>query len=142
MVKENPGEEPKTKLAEPAEEDLMTETFKVNYKGKEEEITIQELEWNKSARAMDDAVEEARQNGREDGGFRISTYHQFRTLYSIIKAPFPLNIKTIRKLPSRIGDGIFTRVQKLNGVGAVALKNSEPPLMQEKSSEKAEKPST
>jgi hypothetical protein len=105
------------------------EEIKIEYKGKEEVVKLRGLTWGE----QNDCIRKATTTTRDGKQMDEVTLHEQRLLKSIEGAPFPKNIESLRALPNKIGDELFTVMQKLNSITEEDSKNLSTPSTEENS---------
>ena len=98
--------------------------IEIDYKGKKEMVVLRTLSWGENNECVRKGVI-TKSDGSKDFDFIIQ--QENKLLKSIEKAPFDLTIESLRKLPSNIGDKLFTEMMKLNKLDGDVTKNLNTP---------------
>jgi hypothetical protein len=105
------------------------EEIKIEYKGKEEVVKLRGLTWGE----QNDCIRKATSMV---GGTKMIdevTLHEQRLLKAIDEAPFKKTIEELRALPNKVGDNLFTAMQKMDTINEGDSKNLSTPSTEENS---------
>ena len=100
---------------------MDTKDVEITYEGKKEIVTIKKLSWGEANEALRRSIKTTI-NGKD---VDIVSQRENELLLSIIKAPFKLNIESLKQLDKQKGDKIFSEFSQLNKVTKEEEKKSE-----------------
>ena len=109
--------------------DLTEKPISILYKGKKWDFTVRELTWEEEGELVSASTKMSMkrgQKGQAEAAFAVNTYNWLHIKKRVVKAPFPMNEATRRKISPEFGELMIQYIVKADDdVSEDESKNSD-----------------